>query len=76
MEEQLDIREKGGVRDGERQVSDRRLFMQLLAFGDSTESAALARALEADKIPGVLYEDVNDPNGVALLTWSETPEFS
>lgn len=75
MEEQLDIREKGGVRDGERQVSDRRLFMQLLAFGDSTESAPLARALEADAIPGVLYEDVNDPNGVALLTWSETPEF-
>ena len=45
MDEQLDIREKGGVRDGERQVSDRRLFMQLLAFGDSTESGALARAL-------------------------------
>jgi hypothetical protein len=75
MEEQLDIREKGGVRDGERQVSDRRLFMQLLAFGDSAESDGLARALEADNIPGVLYEDVNDPNGVALLTWSETPEF-
>jgi hypothetical protein len=75
MDEQLDIREKGGVRDGERQVLDRRLFMQLLAFGDSSESGELTKALQAADIPGVLYEDVNDPNGVALLTWNEKPEF-
>ena len=75
MEEPLDIREKGGVRDGERQISERRLFMQLLAFGDSADSGELAPALEAADIPGVLYEDVNDPNGIALLTWSEKPEF-
>jgi len=24
---------------------------------------------------GVLYEDVNDPRGVGLLTWSECPDF-
>jgi hypothetical protein len=75
MEEQLDIREKGGVRDGERQVLDRRLFIQLLGFGDSSDSGELTKALDAADIPSALYEDVNDPNGVALLTWSENPEF-
>ena len=75
MEEKLDIREKGGVRQGERQVSDTRLFMQLLAFGNCTDSGALAQALERAGIEAVLYEDVNDPRGVALLTWNENPEF-
>jgi urease accessory protein len=32
---------------------------------------ALARA----KISGVLYEDVNDPRGIGLLTFSEDPDF-
>ena len=24
---------------------------------------------------GVLYEDVNDPRGIGLLTWSDNPDF-
>jgi len=75
MEEKLDIREKGGVRNGVQQVSDRRLFMQLLAFGDAEDAAPLIRALESARIPGVLYVDANDPHGVALLTWSDSPDF-
>jgi chlorite dismutase len=75
MDEKLDIREKGGVRNGVQQVSDRRLFMQLLAFGDAENTQSLTRALEAAKIPGVLYADANDPHGVGLLTWSEDPDF-
>jgi hypothetical protein len=75
MAEQLDLREKGGLRGGERQTSDRRLFMQLLAFGNCGDSQPLANALEAGKFPAVLYEDVNDPRGIALLTWSESPLF-
>ncbi|MGI8991381.1 MAG: chlorite dismutase family protein [Bryobacteraceae bacterium] len=73
--DQLDIREKGGVRNGQQQVSERRLFMQLLAFGNSTNSEALAGALHGANIESVLYEDVNDPRGVGLLTWNEDPDF-
>ena len=72
--EPLDIREKGGVRAGERQVSDRRLFMQLLAFGEAPDSKPLARALEGSDMEAVLYEDANDPRGIALLTWSDNPD--
>jgi chlorite dismutase len=73
--EQLDIREKGGVRGGAQQVSDRRLFMQFLAFGDARDMGSLERALERSGMEGVLYEDANDPRGVGLLTWSDDPEF-
>ena len=73
--ELLDIREKGGVRDGVQQTSDRRLFMQLLAFTGDSDTPALTRALDAAAIEGVLYEDANDPRGVGLLTWSDNPDF-
>jgi hypothetical protein len=73
--EPLDIREKGGMRGGEPQTSDRRLFMQLLAFGNADETENLAQALDGSGMEGVLYEDVNDPRGIGLLTWSEDPDF-
>jgi len=71
---ELDLREKGGPRQGEPQVFDSRLFMQLLAFTDAAEGHELIAELEESGIEGVLYADVNDPRGVALLTWSESPE--
>lgn len=79
---EIDVREWGGKRDGERQVMDRRLFMQLLVFdvpGDrDVPSSAdvqreLARALSAADIPSVVYADVSAPAGLALLTWGEDP---
>jgi chlorite dismutase len=77
--EKPDIREKGGERqiDGKavRQYSDRRLFMQLLAFGGCRIAPGLVRALEQSGLEGTLYADVNDPEGVALLTWSADPAF-
>ena len=73
--EQLDLREKGGVRAGEQQTSDRRLFMQLLAFGNAADTPKLTTALAASGMEGVLYEDANDPRGIALLTWSDSPDF-
>jgi len=75
MAEKLDITEKGGIRNGEQQASDKRLFMQLLAFGNCPDSSALAQALKAAAIPSVLYDDVNDTHGVGLLTWSENTDF-
>jgi hypothetical protein len=68
-----DLSEKGGMKNGQPQKSDDRLFMQLLAFGGCTDTAPLAAALEASGLTGVLYEDVNDPRGVAVLTLSQNP---
>ncbi len=68
-----DISEKGGNKNGQPQRSNERLFMQLLAFGGCTDSLALASGLAAAGVSGALYEDVNDPRGVALVTLSEDP---
>jgi hypothetical protein len=71
----VDIREQSQTPDGRTLTLDRRLFMQLYVFGGEGDSASLIEALTAAGLPGVLYEDLNDPLGVALLTWSETPDF-
>src|SRR5262245_26926084 len=68
-----DLSERGGIKNGQPQKSDDRLFMQLLAFGGCADSAPLIQALTASGLHGVLYEDVNDPRGVALLTLSQDP---
>ena len=68
-----DISEKGGAKNGQPQRLDERLFMQLLAFGGCTDTHPLGEALAAAGITGVLYEDVNDPRGIALLTVSQDP---
>lgn len=75
MSFEIDLREKGAVRNGERVFSARRLFMQLLAFGGARDAAPLVESLAATGFESVLYADVNDPLGVALLTWSESPDF-
>ncbi len=69
----LDLSEKGRTENGEPDTLDRRLFMQFLAYGNCRDTRPLVRALMEDGIRGVLYHDVNDPNGVGLLTFSEDP---
>ncbi len=75
----VDVNERGADRDGEPQVMDRRLFMQLLVFrakeGEDVgiAVAALGEALRSTHVAGVVYEDVNDPRGLALLTFTEHP---
>jgi chlorite dismutase len=75
---QIDVSERGAPKDGQPQLLDRRLFMQLLVFtstgGDVAEMpSTVGRAIEARGAPVVVYEDVNDPRGIAVLTWSEDP---
>lgn len=70
-----DLSEKGGIKDGRRQTLDRRLYMQLQAFGDCRDTARVVDALAAADLSGVLYADVNDPRGIALLTFSDDPGF-
>jgi hypothetical protein len=50
MEGLTDLSEKGGVKDGQRQALDRRLFMQLLVFGGCRDTAALIEALKKSGI--------------------------
>jgi Chlorite dismutase len=69
-----DLSEKGGLKGGQPQRSDSRLFMQLLAFGDCQDAAEAAAHLEAAGIEGALYEDLNDPHGVAVLSLSTSPD--
>jgi chlorite dismutase len=69
-----DLSEKGGLKEGQPQRSDERLFMQLLAFGGNTDTAALVGALRKAGVEAVVYEDVNDPHGVAVLSLTSAPE--
>ncbi len=71
----IDIREKGRSADGQELALDQRLFMQLLAFGECTYADDLAESLAEANLPAVLYADINDPQGVALLTFSDDPDF-
>ena len=73
--EPIDIREKGRGADGTPVTLDRRLFMQFLAFGNCTGFRAVDPGIGTGQLPGALYEDVNDPRGVALLVLSEDPEY-
>jgi hypothetical protein len=79
IEELIDLRERGAEKDGERQEMDRRLFMQLLVFRvplsqQPTEAVSrLGETCQKTNLSAVIYEDVNDPRGIAILTWSEDP---
>jgi hypothetical protein len=70
-----DLSEKGGLKGGQPQRSDERLFMQLLVFSGCTDVPAAAAHLTKATVPGVLYEDLNDPQGIALLTVARTPDL-
>lgn len=87
----IDVREWGGKRkmspatpgtpasEGERQMLDRRLFMQLMVF-DVERGTTFAGArdrlvdeLARAKVPHVVYEDTNATRGLGVLTWSDDP---
>ena len=68
-----DLSEKGGIKNGEPQRSNDRLFMQFLAFSGCAAARPLADALAGAGLAAALYEDVNDPRGVGLVTLSQEP---
>ncbi len=73
--EETDVLEHGRNQAGGQTAVDRRLFMQFLAFGGCADAMALLPPLQEAAIPGVLYEDINDASGIALLTFAEEPDF-
>jgi len=68
-----DLSETGGPKGGEPQRSNERLFMQFLAFSGCADAHEVARHLESSSLRCVVYEDVNDPRGVAILTVAREP---
>jgi chlorite dismutase len=76
----VDTRERGTDANGQPILLDRRLFMQLLVFQCETglnpkdATQVLGDALREREIGSVIYEDANHPRGLAVLTYTETPE--
>jgi chlorite dismutase len=68
-----DISERGGLKGGQPQRSDQRLFMQLLAYTGCRNAAALVEAVARTGLEGAVYEDANDPQGVGILTLTRDP---
>ena len=69
------VDEKGAPINGEPQLSPDRLYMQLLVFGDCDDSAAVIDAVKSARIDAVVYQELNDPRGVALLTFDKDPGY-
>lgn len=72
--EKPDISEKGSPRDGARQSMDKRLFMQLHVYTGVREVGGLVDALSRSPLNHVLYEDLNDPLGVGVLSMSASAD--
>jgi len=76
----VDVFEYGGEKDGERQTMNRRLFFELLAYRVPADRhagevvQALGQALGACGVGSLIYEDAQDPQGLAVLSWSEQPD--
>ncbi len=62
-------------RGAEGAKSDRRLFMQFMAFTGVVDTAKAVDTLQQVGIDGALYEDLHDPAGLALVTFSEDPDY-
>lgn len=74
-EEQLDLSEKGRMKDGTVISLDRRLFFQFFAFGNCFKINTITKFLRKSNIDGVLYIDINDPHGIGFLTMNENPSY-
>lgn len=71
-----ELREVGAcLTDGERQYSQRRLYMQLRILDVSSPIAPFIEELKKlfTSIPSLLYIDAASSNTVGLLTWSDDP---
>jgi len=73
----IDVSERGKDASGDSVSLDRRLFMQLLAFGECDDVGKVVGMLEEADLPGsfALYIDLNDPYGVAILACHDDPAF-
>lgn len=73
--EEVNTSENGRSPDGDVISLNKRLFVQVMVFGSVTDTQVLIDALQANTIHGALYEDINDPQGVALAAFSDNPDY-
>jgi chlorite dismutase len=75
-----DLLEHGAARDGHPQTLDSRLFVQLVSVrtprrpGPTTVAAELARTFAEQPFGSVIYADLHDPLGLAVVAWAENPD--
>ena len=67
----IDVREHGA---NEKTLNER-LFFQLLAFGDCGNFEAIVKLLDRSKTEAVIYQDINDPKGIAVLVMNKDPDY-
>lgn len=65
-----DLSEKGGLKGGQPQRSDERLFMQLFVYTGCDDVGAVVHSLARAPLDVVVYENLNDPRGIGILTLS------
>ncbi len=70
-----DLSEHGRAKDGTPLTSNRRLYVQFLAWTGASSLESLATALASWGKPAALYADLNDPRGLGLVLMSENPDF-
>jgi hypothetical protein len=68
-----DISERGGLKGGQPQRSDERLFMQLLVYTGCDDAREVADCIARAAIDAVVYADLNDPRGIAVLSVAQDP---
>jgi hypothetical protein len=71
--EPVDITEKGALKEGKPQVSNTRLYMQLLCFTGCRQIEPYVEQFRSVGKEGVVYADVHDPYGAAFLFMNEDP---
>lgn len=71
----VNLAERGKTADGAPQFMDRRLLVQLHAYTGCPDPARLAEEAEQRGIGGVVYQSAQDPEGVAVVTFSEDDNF-
>ena len=71
----IDISERGVDADGNPASLDRRLFMQFSAYSGCKDIEAIKRRLQQDSPQVVLYQDINDPQGIGLAAFCEDPAY-
>jgi chlorite dismutase len=69
-----DLSEKGGLKNGDPQRSDVRLYMELLVYTKSRPASEVIEGLSGVAIETVVYEDLSDPQGIGVLGISENPD--
>jgi chlorite dismutase len=68
-----DISERGGLKGGQPQRSDDRLFMQLLVYSGCEDARIVVEPIARVGIDAVVYADLNDPKGIGILALAEDP---